>query len=130
MDIVLSLGITVDGVRLSKDVTVTAENFTRTEVSVADGQTAFRVNLAIDVSQLEALYIVSDQAVTIETNDSTTPDDTLVLEANEPLEWYRGPTVDAADRNPLAVDVTDFYIANASGAAATVKIWVGQNATP
>lgn len=130
MDVTVSVAMSVAGLRLSQDIALTAENFTRTEFTVADGQTAFRANLAIDISQLKAIIIHSDKAVTLKTNSSGSPDDTIVLQANVPLVWYTGPTIDAADGNPFDADVTDFYIANSSGATATVKFWVAQDATP
>jgi hypothetical protein len=134
MSITVTAGLAFTSDRLSKDVAITAEGETDITVSVANGQTAFRVNLAIDVSQMKAIYIVSDKAVTIETNDSATPDETIVLQANVPLMWFAGPTVDtgggASTMCPLPTDITDLYFANASGSTATVRIRVAQDATP
>lgn len=95
-------------------------------VPIATGQTAFLVNLAIDVSDLKSLFIVCDQAVTIKTNSSGAPDNTLTLIANQPLVWYNGSYY----TNLLTVDVTKIYVANSSGATANLYIFALQDPTP
>lgn len=130
MTFTISVAMAVDGLRLAQDIAITAEQFLRSEFSVANGQTAFQANLGIDISQLKAIMILSTKAITIKTNDSGSPADTIVLQANVPYLWYAGPTIDATDGNPFDADVTDFYIANASGATATVKVWVATDGTP
>ena len=130
MVVTVSVAMAVDGQRLAQDIALSAENFTRTEFTVADGQTVFRANLAMDISQLKAVILLSDKTVTLKSNSSGSPDDTLILTANVPLFWYAGMSVDASDLNLFDVDTTDFYVANASGAPATIKAWVAQDGTP
>jgi hypothetical protein len=130
MDFTISVAMAIGGLRLSQDIPIVAEQFVRSEFTVANGQTAFHANLAVDISQMKAILILSDKAVTIKTNSSGSPDDTVVLAANVPYLWYAGPTIDASDENPFDADITDLYIANASGATATVKIWVATDGTP
>ena len=95
--------------------------------TVANGQTDFQINIAIDVSALKSFYLVSDQAVTIETNSGSEPDDTLVLKAGIPYIW----NTDSYDAFLLgSEDVTAFFVTNASGGTATIHCYGVQDATP
>lgn len=95
-------------------------------VAVANGQTVFEIMAAIDVSALKSLFVVSDQNVTMKSNSSGAPDDTLTLLANQPLVWYSGSYYPC----PLTVDVVKFYVANASGAEADIYIFALIDPTP
>ena len=111
---------------LSKQITITADGEANLEVAVADEAADLAINIAIDFSALKLLYIVSDQDLTIETNDGTTPDDTLTLLAGKPIVWFEG----CGFTNPLSADVTALYATNASGADATLYVKTLQDATP
>lgn len=111
---------------LSKQVTITADGEANVEAAVPDSSTDLAINIAIDFSALQLLYIVSDQDLTIETNDGTTPDDTLTLKAGKPIVWYDG----CGYTNPLSADVTALYATNASGTDATLYVKTLQDATP
>jgi len=126
MNVIFSMGISYQGIRLAQDLTVVAESITPTSVSIATGQTAFHVVRGIDVSHLKALLWVSDQALTIKVNDSGAPEQTITLPANTPFGWVAGAGVTC----PINQDVTDLYIANASGATATLQMWDAQDITP
>lgn len=106
--------------------TYTATGHVSIAESIADGQTARQITIAIDVSALKSLYIKSDQAITIKTNSSGSPDDTLVLEANKEYSWNE----DSLDACQLGTDVTAIFVANASGSAAALVIDAIQDATP
>ena len=93
--------------------------------SIADSETDALVNLNIDFSELQSLYIKSDQAITLETNNGTTPDDTFVLVAGVPLIWHAGDLQSC----PLTADVTALYVTNASGSAALLEIEVLEDST-
>ena len=73
---------------------------------------------AIDISLAKMVMIMSSQDVTIKTNNSATPADTLAMTANVPRVWRSG------DYNAifLTADVTKFYITNATASTATVQI--------
>lgn len=94
--------------------------------SVANGETDYEITLAVDVSEIAALYLSSDQDVTFETNDGAAPDDTIALRANEPLLWQDNSYYS----NLLTTDITSVFITNASGTTANVEIVVLQDATP
>jgi hypothetical protein len=103
-----------------------ADGGTSRSWSVPDESTDLQCNIAIDVDKVKSFVIVSDQDVTIVTNDGTTPDDTLTLEAGIEYRWDE----DSLDDFKLTADVTAMYITNASGAAATVDVDVIQDTTP
>lgn len=98
-----------------------------TDVAIPDSSTNKAVAIGgIDVSQAVSVWMHSTQDITLETNDGTTPDDTIALAANVPLLWCTG----APFTNPLTTDVTALYATNSSGAEATLNIRVVQDGTP
>ena len=78
------------------------------------------------VASLKSVFIISDRDVTLETNSSSAPAQTINLLANKPLYWYSG----AYHANPFTVDVTKFYFSNAGAVDANVKIRILRDATP
>lgn len=107
----------------------TADAMDPRQIDVPDQTTDKQVNIAIDYSKLVNLFLVSDQDVTLETNNpgpEPAPDDTISLKANVVLNWNADSYFDC----PLTEDVTAIYITNASGAAAIVKMEVLQDSTP
>jgi hypothetical protein len=72
--------------------------------------------LGIDVSALVAWYVVSDQDVTLKTNSSGAPDETIALTAGQAKIWN-------TDRgtNPLATDITELFFQNAGDDDANIK---------
>jgi hypothetical protein len=96
------------------------------EETVANGLTDSLINVAIDVSAVKCFILLSDQNVTIETNNGTTPDNTIALIANVAYVWCS----DSYDTFKLTVDVTKFYVTNSSGATATIKLEALVDATP
>ena len=76
------------------------------EITVPENTTDELVNVAIDLSQIKSLIFACDFDITIETNDSAAPDDTINLKANSPLMW----NADAQFSNPITVDVTKIYL--------------------
>ncbi len=95
-------------------------------VQVADSATDFEIAIAIDFSAVKSFYLVSDQDVTVETNDGSAPDDTLALKANEPYVWHES----SLHAFKITADVTSIFITNASGETATIDLEVVQDATP
>lgn len=96
------------------------------EITVTNDLTDFQVVIGIDVSAIQAIIIVSDQNVTMETNDGLSPNDTINLLADNPYIWYTGSYF----TNLLTTDITDLYFTNSSGETATVKLLVIYDSTP
>jgi hypothetical protein len=104
----------------------TGESEFKLNVLAPDAATT-EYQLAIDVSALQSVVMISTKNVTLKTNSSGAPDSTVVLVANEPKMW----SADVGGTNPfVAADVTSIFIVNASGAAAAVRITGLVDATP
>lgn len=96
--------------------------------AVADAQTDQLIVIAIDVSEIQNIYIKADQDLTIETNNGTTPTDTINLKANVPYVF--NADLDQYFTNLLTADVTALYVTNASGSNATLELEVLTDPTP
>ena len=86
--------------------------------TIADSTTDGLVAFALDVSECASFFILADQALTVKTNSSGSPADTLTLSAGVPYLWHTG----AIDSFQLGTDVTALYVTNASGEDATLRI--------
>lgn len=93
---------------------------------IADGQTDVEIACVLDVSEIKALYIVSSQDITLETNNGASPTDSLSLKADEPVMWH----ADSLEANLLTTDVTALFVTNASGASANLQIECLYDSTP
>lgn len=125
----VSLGLSINGVAISPAIekTLTGEGGAYFDVTVANGQTDKEVVCAVDYSQLAGIVLVSDQAVTFETNDGGAAADTIALVANVPHLWITG----SPQANGITEDVTAGFVTNASGSSARVRgWWIYADATP
>lgn len=115
-----------DGAEITKDEIVSAGSEQNIDESIPDSSTDLLVNWTCDYSALKGLFIVSDQDIVLETNDGSSPDNTISLTANVPLLW----TAEGYLTNPFTADVTALYVTNASGSAANLKIRSLYDPTP
>lgn len=99
----------------------TVESLIKFEESIADEVVHQEIGIAIDVSALQVCSITSDQAITIKTNSSSVPQETIAVAAGQQYLFQAGDAALFSD------DVTAFFVSNASGAVATLKVMVGQN---
>ena len=107
------------GGEVTNSKTLTGDGWTELDFTVADGVTDRVVALGLDVGQIVAFEIVSDVAVTLETNAvNAAGGNTLVLVAGLPYRWCTG----WYDTFKLTADVTIAYFTNASGSTANIKI--------
>lgn len=95
------------------------------DVDVADSETDFEIAFQLDVSQIQSIYIVSDQDVTLETNNGSSPAETINLLAGVPYVWATGDYL----ANLLATDITALFVTNASGSAARFQLEVVSDPT-
>lgn len=123
---VLQQGIVAGGVSTTRSKEYTAQARHSLEETIPAASTDLQINVAIDVSAVKSFYLVCDQAVTIQTNDGTTPDDTIVLKAGVPYVWNE----DSYDTFKLTVDVTAFYVTWAGGVDATLIMEEIHDPTP
>lgn len=122
----LTQQVAAPGRTLTRSLDLTGDHQQSLSVAVPDEAEDQEVAISIDQSQIKSLYLVSDQDVTIETNNGTTPDDTISLLAGQPLVWQ----ADDYYACPITVDVTSLFITNASGSSATVELELLVDATP
>jgi hypothetical protein len=124
----LTLSWARNGETISQTVTVEAEGERNYNVTVNASTTDKQVECPIDVSEVKSLYIHSDQTVTVEFNDNAGAQGSFTVTANKPVIYYVGCGWDLSDLLPA--DVTNFYITNAGGTAAAVKIRILEDTTP
>jgi hypothetical protein len=122
----LTLAWTRNGETINNSVAIMPEGEQNLDIPVPAPSTNLQVALTIDVSALSIVYVSTDQTVTLKTNSSGSPDETITLTAGKPIIWYTG----CGWTNPFGHDLTAIYITRGSGAAATVKFRYGYDATP
>jgi len=86
------------------------------------------VTASIDVSAVQAIYIKSDQDITLETNDGAAPTDTIALKANVP--YIFNADQDSYFTNLLTTDVTMLYLTNAGATDANFELECVSDPTP
>jgi hypothetical protein len=92
--------------------------------TIAPSTTNLAVVASIDETNLRGLWLHSDQALTLKTNSSGSPDDTIALAANQPVFWT------GAGAKPISANVSTIYVTNAGSAAATLTIEAITDPTP
>lgn len=98
---------------------------TQIDVEVPASTTDQAFALALDVSELESVFLYTDGALTVEANDGTTPDYTLTMAANKPLAWASG--MPWAVTAVLTDDTTVLYLTNGTGSAVTLRGFINQS---
>lgn len=121
--------VTLNGSSLTSGAagqTVSGDGMPNIDATIPDSSTDLQIAYTLDVSTVTGFYMISDAAITIETNDGTTPADTVTLAASVPYVWYTGKP----DAFIFGTDVTDLYVTNSSGGAANLQILAVVDATP
>lgn len=111
---------------LTKTVSLSNEAAFDVDATVGIGVNDKEVAIAFDKDSLSLIYITTDQALTMETNDGSSADDTFTLAADKPFVWFNGCGIPL----PFTADVEALFFSNASGVSATVKIRVLVDGTP
>ena len=113
---------------ITQAVAQSATGMTVIDESIPDSTTDKLItDLTIDRSQVKALIILSDKAMTLDYNDAAGTQGSLTLTADVPILWYTG--CGHAITTLLAADVTAIYATNASGATARLRIAILIDAT-
>lgn len=121
------LNTTAGGASIRKSNDYTGSGHHRIDESIADSTTDKEITFNLDISALKAITMSSDQDITVETNDGSTPGDTFSLKADQPFMWNSS---DGYFSNPFSTDVTALYVTNSSGSSATFKVEAVEDATP
>lgn len=114
--------------RFSSSHTKTAGAQLLIEETIPGPSTDLEIACPIDVSALKYLMIYSTRALTIETNDGTTPDDTLAIPASKVIEFDADQ--EAIFANPLGTDVTSVFVTLAGAVNAELTILAVTDPTP
>jgi hypothetical protein len=103
----------------SATISHTVENLQIFEETVPDASTNVQFLLAIDISAAKVVSLLADQNLTVKTNSSGSPQETITLVAGRPKVWNTGDTA------MFAGDVNSIFVTNASGSDTVLKIIVG-----
>lgn len=74
--------------------------------------------ISFAVANMQSFMLLSDQNMTIKTNSSGSPANTINLIAGNPMIWSKSAGYFA---NPFTTNVTAFYVTNATGARLRFK---------
>jgi hypothetical protein len=120
--------VSVDGVTVSiPQLSVTHEAKAECSVAVpASSTTEIDVVFPFDVT---VFVLKTDKAVTVKTNSSSVPDDTIALLAGGSKLFGTNGT-QTIGTNPLTTDVTKLYVVNAGTDIANVEMRAGYDPTP
>lgn len=112
-------GISASPLRSTQDVT--ADAIVAFDGTVAASQTDFLISLNLDVSQIRALFmLVTGGDVLLQSNDGTTPDDTITLKDGVALIW---DSISGYFDNPFSADVTAIYATTSAGSQRSLQIY-------
>lgn len=81
--------------------------------SFPGGSTNEPLAMTLTVANIQAIFLVSNVDLTLETNSGTSPANTINLKAGSPLVWSKS---DAYFANPFTTNVTGFFITCAAAA--------------
>lgn len=104
-------------------ITATGEASSEMDVSVPIA-TNTQVNLTAPYASIKCIEWLSDVALTVKTNSTSVPDQTITLAANVPMIWING----GSGTNPITADITKIYVTAAT--AGTFKSRILFDPTP
>ncbi|MDP9292787.1 MAG: hypothetical protein M3O82_10560 [Verrucomicrobiota bacterium] len=100
--------------------TYTGDAEENVEDVVAVGITNKLYTVAITKTQIVSMCIYSSGAVTIKTNSSSAPTETITLAAGDAKTW----ATDHAESCPFSANITALYVTNTGSVPATLKMRV------
>lgn len=116
----ISFGHTGASATLSDTVTLSGSIGTEANFTVAGSATNSQQAIDFNQTNLRGVYIKTDQDLTLKTNSTGSPQETISLKAGIPMVWvYQGGIP-----NPFAGNVTTTYWTNAGTTAANVFLRV------
>lgn len=77
------------------------------------------LTVAFTAANVQSVFLLSDKGLKIETNNATTPTDTINLKPGSPLAWSKS---EGYSPNPFSANVTAFYITTTVAARLQGKI--------
>ena len=104
----------------------TNDGETNRSLAIPASTTNQAIIIAFLVANLQSCFMLSDQDVTIKTNSSGSPQETISLKAGQPIMWAQGLGLAAL----FAGNITEMFVTNAGTATANVNICVLIDSTP
>lgn len=123
---ILTLSWTRESESITQRSTTTADGEKNIDVALTASVANKQVNLTLTVANLKSVYIQTDVEITLKTNSSGTPDQTLTIEPGTPLIWNET----MASACPIEDNITAFYITNTEATAGTAKLRFLEDVTP
>lgn len=111
---------------VAKTASYTADGEKNADLTVLNGVVNQLVSIAWVLANLKSFLITSDVDVTVKTNSSSAPQETLAVKANNPIVFRN----DDGRAALFAGNVTALYVTNAAGATATINIRALEDVTP
>ena len=115
-----------DGESFEYEATYSGGSAVRLQEAIAGSSTNVELAFALLLAGLQCLVISSNVAMTIKTNSSGAPDDTLALVANVPYVWRIGGGVN----NLITQDITALFVTVAGSTAGELRIEAIADPTP
>lgn len=103
---------------LQQAVSLTGQLEQNLTFSLAGSTTNELHALAFTTTKLQLFLCISDQDITLKTNSSGSPQDTITIKAGIPFIWYANMGITV----PFAGNVTASYWTNAGSTAANVQV--------
>lgn len=129
MTYTITTSVTGHGVTKTFTETPSADGGHPLDITVPAATTNKQVNVALTRANLAAVVLYATGAVTIKTNSSGSPQETITLVAGEVVKWTSGQGSGLAGC-PFSGNITALYITNAGSAAVTVTCWFLEDVTP
>lgn len=104
----------------------TNENGEVTSANVANGATDQLVAFTLDYSQNKVLFITSTVEMTLKTNSSGAPDQTLSI---GPTSGVVAWSAKCGCVHPITADITALYVSNSAGSNGVLEIYQLSDAT-
>ncbi|MBN9522493.1 hypothetical protein J0H58_28890 [bacterium] len=107
---------------LQVEATYDAAGGLRPDVSevIPPSSTDLAVAWVCDVSALSAVVLLASAAMTVETNNASSPGNTIPLAAGQPVFWFTG----CGWACPLTADVTGLYVTSTAGGTLSIRALV------
>lgn len=107
---------------------VSADTEINYDGSVAGETTNYEVDWGVTRANLKSVGIFCDKAITIKTNDSGSPQETITIAAGQQRIWSLA--TDTITLCPFSNNITKLYITNSTAGAASVKVRALCDQTP
>lgn len=125
-NVTFNLGIQASGLSFNYSEIFSNEDLSHKVVTIPGSTSDKEVAISFALADLSLIYIDTDYDLSLETNDGTTPQETISVLAVRPVFWCDVPFFAV----PFAGAITGFFFTNAGSDDATVNIITLKDTTP